>query len=59
MLGLYLYTLIIGNKSCNMLSTCILNAYILQKKYKNIVTNNVLGPKKTQKHKNNKTKNQT
>jgi len=44
MLGLYLYTLIIGHKSCNMLS--ILNKLILQKKLQNFVTTNVFGTKK-------------
>ena len=40
MLGLYLFTLIIGHKSCNMLS--ILNNLTLQKeKQFNVVTNNV------------------
>ena len=38
MLGLYLYTLIIGQKSCNMLS--ILNKLTLQKELQNCVTNN-------------------
>ena len=39
MLGLYLYTLIIGHKYCNMLSTvhCILNKLTLQKKLQNFV----------------------
>ena len=36
-LGLYLYTLIMGHKSCNMLS--ILNELTLQKKLQNVVTN--------------------
>jgi len=35
MLGLYLYTLMIGHKSCNMLS--ILNKLKFQKKLQNIV----------------------
>ena len=39
MLSLYLYTLIIGHKSCNMLS--ILHKLTLQKKLQNFVTNNV------------------
>jgi len=43
MLGL-LYTLIIGHKSCNMLS--ILNKLTFQKELQNIVTNNVLLDKK-------------
>ena len=47
MLGLYLYTLIIGDKFCNMLS--ILNKLTLQKKLQNPVTNNVFWQKvKTQ-----------
>jgi len=53
MLGLYLYTLIIGHNSCNMLS--ILNKFTLQKKLQNIVTNNVFLDKKV-KHNHNKTK---
>jgi len=44
MLGLYLYTLIIGHKSCNMLS--ILNKLTLQKELQNILTNNVFLDKK-------------
>ena len=40
MLGRYLYTLIIGHKSCNMLS--ILNKLTLQKVLQNFVTNSVL-----------------
>jgi len=56
MLGLYLYTLIIGHKSCNMLS--ILNKFTLQKLLQKIVTcNRVFG--QNVKHNNNKTKNQT
>jgi len=42
-----------------MLSTCILNALILQKKYKNIVTNNVFWDQKqnkTQEQQNKKIK---
>jgi len=48
MLGLYLYTLIIGHKSCNMLS--ILNKLTLQKELQNFVTcHRVFGQKvKTQ-----------
>ena len=46
MLGLYLYTLIIGHKSSNMLS--ILNKWTLQKKLQTFMTNNV----KTQQHQN-------
>jgi len=41
MLGLYLYTLIIGHKSCKMLSTSILNKLTLQKELQNCVINNV------------------
>jgi len=44
MLGLYHYTIIIGHKSCNMLS--ILNKLTLQKKLENFVTNNVFFDKK-------------
>jgi len=44
MLGLYPYILIIGHKSCNMLS--ILNKLTLQKKLQNFVTNNVFFNKK-------------
>jgi len=44
MLGLYLYTLIIGHKSCNMLS--ILHKSTLQREFQNLVTNNVLFYKK-------------
>ena len=39
MLDLYLYTLIIGHKACNMLS--ILNKLTLQKELHNVVTCNV------------------
>jgi len=39
MLGLYFYTLIIGHKSCNMLSK--LNKLTLQKELQNLVTNNL------------------
>jgi len=49
MLGLYLYTLIIGHKSCNRLS--ILNKLILQKELQNVVKNNVFWTK----HKNTTT----
>ena len=59
MLGLYLYTLIIGHKSCNMLSTCLLNKLTLQKELQYFVTNNVFldkskitSTKKKIKHKN-------
>jgi len=44
MLGLYLYTLIIGYKSCKMLS--LLNKLTLQKELQNFVTNNVFLDKK-------------
>jgi len=40
MLGLYLYTLIIGHKSCNILS--ILNKLKLSKELQSFVTDNVL-----------------
>jgi len=56
MLGLYLYTLIIGHKSCNMLS--ILNKLKLQKVLQNFVACNVFLDKR-KKHNKNKTKNQT
>ena len=46
MLGLYLKNLLIGHKSCNMLSTCKLNKLTLQKKLQNCVTNNVFWDKK-------------
>jgi len=42
---LYLYTLFIGHKSCNMLG--ILNKLTLQKKLQNFVTNNVFWDKKS------------
>jgi len=44
MLGLYLYTLRIGHKLCNMLS--ILNKLTLQKELQTFVTNNVFFDKK-------------
>jgi len=44
MLGLYLYTLIMGHNSCKMLS--ILNKLTLQKELQNFVTNNVFLDKK-------------
>ena len=52
MLGLYLYTLIIGHKSCNMLS--ILNKLTLQEELQNILTKNVFldNKVKSTKHKN-------
>jgi len=52
MLCLYLYTLIIGHKSCNMLS--ILNKIIVQKKLQNFVTHNVFLDKKVKTHQNKK-----
>ena len=45
MLGLYLYNLIIGHRSCNVLS--ILNKLILQKKLLNILKNNVFWDQKS------------
>jgi len=45
MLDLYFYTLVIGHKSCNMLS--ILNKLALNKKLQNFETNNVLLVKKS------------
>ena len=56
MLGLYLYTLIIDHKSCNMLS--ILKKLTLQKGLQNFCDKNVLFDKKKI-HNNNKTNNQT
>jgi len=44
LLGLYLYTLIIGHKSSNMLS--VLNKLTLQKEMQNFVTKNVFLDKK-------------
>jgi len=44
MFGLYFYTLIIGHKSCNMLS--ILNKLTLQTEWQYCVTNNVCLDKK-------------
>ena len=54
MLGLYLYTLIIGHKSCNMLS--ILNKLTLEKELQNLVTSIMcFGQKvKTQQQQNKK-----
>ena len=54
MLGLYLYTLIIGHKYCNMLS--ILNKLTLYKDLQTFVTNNVFLDKKvkTQEQQNKK-----
>jgi len=43
MLGLYLFTLIIGHKSCNMLG--VLNKLALQTKLQKCVTNNVFWAK--------------
>jgi len=48
MIGLYLYTLIISHKYCNMQS--ILNKLTLQKQLQNVVTNNVFLDKKTNKN---------
>jgi len=45
MLGLYFYTLLIGHKSCNVLS--ILNKLALNKKLQNFETNNVFLEKKS------------
>ena len=42
MLGLYLYTPIIGHKSCKTLSTCILYKLTLQKKLQDLVKRNAL-----------------
>jgi len=57
MLGLYLYTLIIGHNSCNIIS--ILNELPLQKKLHNFVTNNVFLDKEveTQQQQNEKKSN--
>jgi len=54
MLGLYLFTLTISHKSCNMLS--ILNNLTLQKELQIFVTNNVFLDKKqkTQQQENKK-----
>jgi len=54
MLGLYLYTLIISHKSCNMLG--ILNKLTLYKELPTFVTNNVFLDKKvkTQQQQNKK-----
>ena len=52
--GLYRYTLIIGHKSCNMLS--MLNKFTLNKELQTLVRNNVSLDKK---HKHNKTNDQT
>jgi len=54
MLGQYLYTLIIGHKSCYMLS--ILNKLTLQKELQTFVTNNVFLDKqvKTKQQQNKK-----
>jgi len=57
MLGLYLYTLIIGHKSCNMLS--ILNKLTLQKKLQKKLTNNVVLDKKSKNTTTTKQKYQT
>ena len=55
MLALYLYILIIGHKSCNMLS--ILIKLTLQKALQNVATNIVFLDKEL-KHNNNKSKKQ-
>jgi len=55
MLGLYLYTLIIGHKSCNLLS--IVNKLTLQKEVLNIVTNNVFLDKNVKTQQQNKKSN--
>jgi len=51
MLGLYLYTLIIGHKLCNMLN--IQNKLTLQKKLKHVVTNTVFWEKTQQQQNKN------
>jgi len=51
MLGMYFYTLIIGHKSCNMLS--IKDKLTLQRELQNVVTNNVFLDK-TQQQQNKK-----
>jgi len=48
MLSLYLFTPIIGHKSCNVFS--ILNKLTLQKKLQKLVTNNVFLDKKVKTH---------
>jgi len=72
MLGLYLYTLIIGKQSCNMLSIVFyiliigwksrnMLSIVLKKltlELQNVVTNNVFLDNKL-KYNNNKTKNQS
>ena len=45
MLGLYLYTLRIGHKSCSVLSTCILNKLTSKKELQIFVINSALGQK--------------
>jgi len=50
MLDLYLYTLMIGHKSCNLLK--ILNKLTLQKELQTIVTNNVFLGKQQNKKSN-------
>jgi len=52
MLGLYLYSLIICHKSCNMLS--ILNKLALQQNLQKFVTNNVFLDKKVKTQQQNK-----
>jgi len=51
---MYLYTLIIGHKSCNMLS--ILKKLTLQKELPNVVTNNVFWTKDKAQQQQNKNK---
>ena len=46
MLGLYLYTFIIGHKSCNELSILVLNELTVKKELQNVVINNVFLDKK-------------
>ena len=52
MLGVYLNTLIIGHKCCNVLSK--LNELTLQKALQRFMTNNVFWTKKTKKELQNK-----
>ena len=54
MLGLYFYTLLIGHKSCNVLS--ILNKLALNKKLQYFETNNVFLEKKVNNTKTTKQK---
>jgi len=55
MLGLYFYTHVIGQKSCNMLS--ILNKITLHKELPNCLTNNIFGQKKPKTQQQNKKSN--